>query len=240
MANFIAELTSKFLFDEASGQLIDTIGSYSSVSVIGTPQYDEPGITYDGSTDGHVFDTDTDRFIIPNGPHVVYMKMKTTDAMVGVNRYLFSTTIRNATQQGPFMRWTGASQEFLFAGHLASGSASFLPIDIGRDLNVGETIVIMMSRNNVGALLEAVVLSDGGLDLSGTTTGQGGTMAAGVDAYQIMRDGAGVTFTPGQMLEMGMIKNNFKSISDMQETADFILNPNTAPTGTINSIVQRT
>lgn len=227
MPSFISELTSRYLMNESSGVMVDTIGSKDSDSPAGSPTYNpsapRPFIRLDGAVDSFGF-TSGNSPLDHSGDltfHFLYSFPTDPD---GVNTIPIDGSSSPTTFQ-QLARWDdlNVTNKFRFAwGNVAGGA---LDIDAGRLILADEIIANIISYDRTSNDFKYVIKSDHAT----TPLNLSGTVAIGTDpAVQSMfigRNKAGSFFTEMDMYDMGNISGTAKSIADMQDTADALLNP---------------
>lgn len=232
MGSFLGSLTSNWPMDEASGHLIDSIGSFDSATILGAPTYNEPTVTIDGVDDAFFwpFGVSSAQFIDVTQDFSLFLYWEVDNQYPGVQRLFFRPENFNATRQGPLFAWLdNTSQKVITArSHNGAGTAQ-VNMTLPRLLNVGEQAVLIMSYEVSSKTVNAVFQTDQGIDLNGSAVGTNPIGWTSGERYTLGWSNS--VFTNMTLNRMGAVNGTYYSISDLQDTAQDVLFPGgSAPT----------
>jgi hypothetical protein len=224
VSSFLNDLTCKIPFTESSGNFLDQIGGDDLYVKNGNPSYDEPGSTLDGIDDALEWTSSVTPPVRGVIDYSFYIKFKVTNQHIGEVAPMLNPSTLNATKQGPLLRWDddGGTNEMRFLSHAAAGTTTVY-LGIGRPFNIGETVVAVASYDDNTFDADFTVLSDQGVNVSGSATG---TTASGwvLDKMSIGVDTI-FRYWGTQLLEFGAIEGTKRSLADLQDTAQEVLFP---------------
>ncbi len=171
MASFLSSVTSKYLFNEAAAPILDTVGSKDITVGGGAPTFNQPGVTVDSVDDYVEWGVDTASPVRGSINYNFYITIKITTLATGLDRVLMGPSELGANREGPTLRFndSGFSNTFRLFSHSAAGNG-IINLALGRAPNIGETFVLLGSNDRAGKVLNFVVRSDQGINLSGTAT----------------------------------------------------------------------
>lgn len=223
MPSFLPDLTSRYLCNESSGDLLDSAGPHDLDSTF-VATYNGESVSLDGIGD-------LLQWAFANVPMTAsndftgYIDMTIDNDFDTVQKYFLNPT-STASLNGPFLRFRGdgGRRQVDFASHFGAGGI-ILELLTGRLFNIGERVIMLFSYNHTTKTAALVVKSDDGsdpLDLDDSGVATVNPAWTGV-LLTIFKRFAASDFTEGTINEMGFIDGTARSIADMQDTADELL-----------------
>lgn len=217
MSDFISLLDHRWDFDEASGAILDKVGSADSAAPQGVPTFNGNSVTYDGVDDAHSFTNAID----VSGDWTHYIVAKAVEDPDGVVIIYYdgddspTTFIQNS--------WDDLNKVNNF--RMAVGTVTN-DVVAGRLLNQTETTVLFLAYKKDTNNVDFVIKSDDPVapfDLSGFFENTGADPASTI--LRMARNAVNSKFFNIEVFEMGSIDGTAKSIEDMQDTAANLLFP---------------
>lgn len=230
---FDGELTSLFNFDEVSGAIQDSeAGAHHFASQAGGT-FNGNSITYDGINDSSTSDTrdGTNGVLIDaTGDYTLYMNLITLSTLGAVFERWFKPVLLSGTRQGPVIQLSFGTSigQFDLHNHAAAGAAG-VTVDIGRDVNINEEFLVIISYQASTKTIVGVLRSMDGVDESGSNTGTTTPGFGAADSY-ILFNNAG-SFSNVECKEMGAIDGTFKTLLQIQQAAEAWVNPSAGGDG---------
>jgi len=219
-ASFLSSLTSQWPFNEASGAILDSIGSKDSAVPEGTPTYNGESVTYDGVDQAHSWGS-TVNPMDHAGDVTHYLKWRMIPDPDGA-----AVTPIDGSESPTAFQQVAGWDDFNKVNHFRpSFGSNTIDIPAGRVLTNTEIITSMISYNRTTKIFSYVIKSDHPttpFDLSGSF-GIGTSPA--VQSLHLGKNKAGTVFGNIEVYEMGADNGTAHSIADMQATVDQIVTP---------------
>jgi hypothetical protein len=224
VAIFDGELTSHYdpLLD-GSGPPTDQI-STDDMATLNGGTHNSEGILFDGTNDDMSSDTQSNGVpITVGGDYTWYMRLKVEAAIGAVNERWMRPTTLSGTKQGPLISplfAVASIGDFYFDAHASAGFARVI-LNMGRDFEVGEEVLAVMSQDFSARTITCAMYSknaSANLALSGNGTGTTDPGFAGTDSYLFFNNTSG-GFSNVTLLEMGAIDGTFKTEDDLNTAA---------------------
>ena len=219
MASFYSSLTHRYDMDEASGQLIDKVGSKDSTTILGAATYNEPSISLDSIDDAFHFSTANNPFI---------MSGDFSGGIVAELQTIENTILATLDLAGNFFQLFAADSVDWLQLNMGTGPDANNLV-VGRDLALSEKFAWMFSFDFSTGELHCVAKSDHPtlpLDLSGTITV---APPSSVGGLYLGRNRTGTNYYEPTYHLMGSEIGTARSIADLQDTADDFLSPPAPP-----------
>lgn len=228
---FDGEVTSLMPQTEVSGPMQDSeVAAHHFASIAGGV-FNGNSVTYDGVNDSTTSDTrdGTDGVLITaTGDFTLYMNMVMLSAIGSVNeRWIRPVTL--GSSQGPLISpsFSTALGRINFLSFAEAASPN-LNLEMGRDFNVNEEVLVIMSQDFSAKIITCVVRSLDGLDLSGQDSGTGTPLFGAADSYLMFSNTIG-GFSHLELKEMGAINGTFKTLEQIEAAGEAWANPPLAP-----------
>lgn len=222
MSSIIPDLTSRFFNNEVSGDSLDSLPAGHDATVSAGATRNGNSITFDGvgeKKDWPFGDTPFD----PSDSHTGYLDLTIDNQYDGSQKYFVAPNDLK-TDESLLVRWRGdgGKRQIDVLTHGSAGLA-IVTLLFSRLFNIGERVIILWSYDIATKVLNAVVVSDQGIDESGTNTGTQNPAWTSPNRLQLFQKQDGGDFTNVTLNEDGYIDGTARSIADLQDTAAELL-----------------